>query len=131
MASIGFYGDDLNPAELTEAFAVEPSVGVRAGEPWRTAKGAEKIARRGSWRIRAERREPGDLDTQINELLDRMSEDLQAWRLFSERYRGRVFCGLFMASGNEGLTLRSDTLGRLAERGLLIDLDIYAPDCDE
>ena len=124
-ASIGFFGDDLDPAKITKALGAVPTVGVHKGGLWRTKTGAEKVAARGSWRVEAERREPGDLDGQINDLLDRLSDDLPAWRSFSQRYRGRVFCGLFLASGNEGLTLRSETLARLAERGLLIDLDIY------
>ncbi|PSJ36277.1 DUF4279 domain-containing protein [Allosphingosinicella deserti] len=76
----------------------------------------------------AERRQPGDLDRQITDLLDSLSFDLPAWRSFSQRFRGRVFCGLFLASGNEGLTLRSETLARLGDRGLLLDLDIYGLD---
>jgi hypothetical protein len=35
---------------------------------------------------------------------------------------------LFLDSGNGGLTLRAETLLRLGERGLLIDLDIYGLD---
>ncbi|HEX8556164.1 MAG TPA: DUF4279 domain-containing protein [Sphingomonas sp.] len=129
--SLGFYGDDLEPAEITNALAAEPTVGVRKGGLWRTSTGAEKVATRGQWRVQAERCEPGDLDGQINDLLDCLSGDLPAWRSFSARYRGRVFCGLFLASGNEGLTLRSETLLRLGERGLLIDFDIYGPDSED
>ena len=127
-ASIGFFGEDLDPAEITDALGAEPTVGVCKGGRWQTKSGAEKIALRGSWRMEAERCEPGDLDGQINGLLDGLSDDLPAWRLFSKRFRGRAFCGLFLASGNEGLTLRSETLTRLGARGLLIDLDIYASD---
>jgi hypothetical protein len=127
-ASIGFYGDDLDPAEITTALGAEPTVGVRKGGEWRTRSGTEKISPRGAWRMEAERREPGDLDGQINDLLDSLSNDLPAWRSFSQRYRGRVFCGVFLASGNEGLTLRSETLARLGERDLLIDFDIYGSD---
>ena len=75
--------------------------------------------------MEADRREPGDLDAQINDLLDGLSDDLLAWQSFSKRYRGRVFCGLYLATGNEGVTLLSGTLLRLGERGLLMDLDIY------
>ena len=124
-ASIGFYGDDLDPVEITTALGAEPTVGVRKGDVWHTKAGVEKVASRGSWRMEAERREPGDLDGQINELLDGLSNDLPAWQSYSKRYRGRVFCGLFLASGNEGLTLRSETLVRLGDRGLVVDLDIY------
>jgi len=130
-ASIGFYGDDLDPAEITAALGAEPTVGVSKGGQWKTKSGAVKIAVTGSWRIEAERCEPGDLDGQINGLLDNLSNDLVAWRSFSQRHQGRAFCGLFLGSGNEGLTLRSYTLLRLGERGLLIDLDIYGLDQPE
>ena len=127
-ASLGFYGDDLDPAEITQQLGGEPSVGVRKGGVWKTVSGAEKIARTGSWRLRAERREPANLDHQIHELLHGLTEDLGIWRSISERYRGRVFCGLFLAESNEGFTLAAKTLARIGERGLLVDFDIYGPD---
>jgi hypothetical protein len=37
-----------------------------------------------------------------------------------------MFCGLFLGDTNEGLSLRPETLARLGERGLVLDLDIYA-----
>lgn len=105
-----------------------PSVGVSKGAIWLTASGAEKVANTGSWRLKVDREEPENLDYQINRLLDGLSDDLPAWRSFAKRYRGRIFCGLFMASGNEGLTLHPETLVRVGERGLVIDLDIYGQD---
>ncbi|MFD1951951.1 DUF4279 domain-containing protein [Sphingomonas arantia] len=93
-ASIGFFGEDLDPVEITTSLGAAPTVGVRKGGVWRTKAGAEKVALQGSWRMEAERREPGDLDDQINELLDGLSSDLRAWRSYSKRYRGRVFAWL-------------------------------------
>jgi hypothetical protein len=127
-ASIGFYGDDLEPERITASLGAKPTVGVRKGGVWLTGNGAERVAHTGSWRIVADRCEPADLDGQINDLLDKLSDDLPSWRSFAEEYRGRVFCGLFLASANEGITLRPDTLVRVGERGLLIDLDIYGKD---
>lgn len=124
-ASIGFYGDDLEPSEITERLG-KPTVGVKMGEVDLTPGGREKIARTGSWRLVIADQEPSDLDGQINSLLDQLSDDLGSWRDFSSRFRGRMFCGLFLGETNEGLSLRPETLARLGERGLLLDLDIYA-----
>ena len=124
-ATIGFYGDDLEPSEITRQLDCEPTVGVSKGGTWTTSMGADKIARTGSWRLESRRRSPADLDAQIVELLSAMSDDLEAWKTLAARFRGRVFCGLFLASSNDGLTLRPETLLMIGQRGLLLDLDIY------
>jgi hypothetical protein len=125
-ASLGFYGDDLDPKELSERLGGVPTVGVRKGGTWLTARGVEKMAHTGSWRIHVADCAPADLDGQINDLLDGLTDDLSAWRTFAQRYRGRIFLGLFLETGNEGVSLRPETLMRVGERGLLIDFDIYS-----
>lgn len=127
VASIGFYGADLDPSEITAVLG-RPTVGVKMGEKWQTALGFDEVARIGSWRLVAEDQEPGNLDYQINYLMNQLSDDLHSWRSFAERFRGRAFCGLFLNETNEGLTLKPATLARLGERGLLLDLDIYGQD---
>lgn len=123
--SIGFYGDDLDPSEVTRQLGCEPNVGVAKGGTWITAAGTEKVARTGSWRLVAERRAPADPDAQIGLLLTAMNDDLEAWQSLAGRFRGRVFCGVFLASGNDGLTLRPETLLMIGQRSLVLDLDIY------
>lgn len=95
---------------------------------WVTQSGVETTAKTGSWRLVSERRQPGDLDGQIADLLRPLSEDLAAWNSLSQRFGGRVFCGLFMGSSNDGVTLMPDILRLIAERGLKLDLDIYSAD---
>ncbi len=126
--SIGFYSDELDPSHISEVLGAQPTVGVKKGGVWTTSMGAEKIAITGSWRIKSERRSPGDLDGQIQEILAKLTSDIAAWRELSERYRGRIFCGLFLAGGNEGVTLEPETIAAMGERGLLLDFDIYAPE---
>ncbi len=41
--------------------------------------GRERIAKTGSWIVRVARREPGDLDAQVEELLSPLSKDLSIW----------------------------------------------------
>lgn len=104
-----------------------PTVGVRKGGTWLTKRGREIVARRGSWRLEAPRRVPGDLDGQIEELLSALTTDLDRWRVLASRFQADVFCGVFLAEGNEGLELRPSTLFAVGARGLKLGLDIYSP----
>lgn len=122
-----FFGDDLDPEEITAALGTSPTVGVRKGGVWFTSRGVEKLAPRGSWRRHVPRRAPGDLDAQIAELLAPLTPDLSIWRDLSARYQADIFCGLFMKEGNEGWNLSPKTLIAVGNRGLLIDFDTYAP----
>jgi hypothetical protein len=124
-ALLGFYGDDLDPEELSASLGGAPTVAVRKGGIWHTSRGAEKIASTGSWRVKADDSRPGDLDGQIRALLAPLTRDLAIWRDFSARFGGRIFAGAFLGSGNDWLRLEADTLAALAERGLYLDLDIY------
>ncbi|GAA0868426.1 hypothetical protein GCM10009116_05140 [Brevundimonas basaltis] len=124
-ASLGFYGDDLDPDEITIALGARPTVGVRKGQTWVTEFGAEKVARTGSWRVVAQRSPPGDLDGQIAGLLSTLTDDLAVWNDLASRFRGRLFCGLFLKAGNEGATLKPETVLAMGSRGLCLDLDIY------
>lgn len=123
-ASLGFYGDDLDPDEITAALRAQPTVGVRKGETWVTELGAEKVARTGSRRLKADRSCPGDLDRQTS-LLAPLSNDLAVWTDLAGRFRGRLFCGLFLEGSNEGATLKPETILAMGSRGLRLELDIY------
>lgn len=127
-ASLRFFGDDLDPEELTRRLGRAPTVGVRKGGIWLTSRGAEKTAHRGQWRVTVERRSPGDLDGQVAELLSPLSTDLAVWNDLTSRFKADVFCGLFLNEFNEGLSLSLETLKALGLRGLSLDLDIYGPD---
>ena len=124
-ASIGFYGDNLDPEGVSAALGCQPTVAVRKGGTWLTAHSTEKLARIGSWRIETARREPADLDGEIVDLLGRLTADLSVWRALSNRYDAKAFCGLFLVEDNEGMSLAPATLSMLGDRGLTLDLDIY------
>ncbi len=63
-------------------------------------------------------------------MLTRLSSDLTVWKALSQRFGGRFFCGVFMGEANDGLRLEARTLAAIGERGLALDLDIYAPGDD-
>ena len=129
-ASLRFFGDDLDPDEITRLLGGLPTVGVRKGGTWSMSGGAEKMAHRGQWRVTVERRSPGDLDEQVAELLTPLTTDLAVWNDLTRRFKADVFCGLFLNEFNEGLSLSSEMLEAFGLRGLSLDLDIYGPECE-
>lgn len=125
--TLRFFGDDLDPEEITACLKHPPSFSARKGETWTTKRGQDRVARTGSWNLKAPDRMPGDLDDQIIELFASLSADVATWDDLSGRFSGNLFCGLFMKDNNEGLTLSAKTMKELAFRGLVLHLDIYDP----
>ena len=80
------------------------------------------------WVIRAPTAHNGGLDVQLSALLARCTADLDAWNVVTSKWKVDLFCGLFMERPNRGLCLNADSLKRLAERGIALGFDIYAPD---
>jgi len=125
-ASLRFFGDDLDPDELTRMLGGQPTKSERKGEEIiGKVTGQKRIARSGGWRLSAERRKPGDFDAQISEILDQLTDNTDIWQDLTARFRADIFCGLFMAESNEGVSLSHKTLEKLAVRGLTVDFDIY------
>jgi hypothetical protein len=125
LASLRFGGDDLNPGELTAVLGGAPSACASKGDVIRSeTTGRERIAKTGSWIVTAERRELGDLDAQVEELLSPLSKDLSIWRSLG-KYRPDLSIGLFLQESNEGIKISAHCLSSLAERGILLGLDVY------
>jgi hypothetical protein len=123
-ASLRLFGDDLNPDEVTRLLGKEPDVAERKGD----IRPSGSTVRRGRWSVKVGRRAPGDLDGQIAELLAGTTEDLAVWQRLTSVYAANVFCGLFLEQENEGVDVSPQTLRMLGERGVKLQLDIYAPD---
>jgi len=60
-----FFGDDLDPDEITARLGRPPSTGKKKGDTWIAKSGREKIARTGSWLLEAADCQPGDFDSQL------------------------------------------------------------------
>jgi hypothetical protein len=125
LATLRLFGDDLIPEEITALLGAPPTEGCAKGQSITSPKtGNVRIARTGSWRLRATPREPEDLGGQIIEVLDVLSKDLHVWRSLS-RFEPHFFCGIFMGSSNDGMDLSAKTLLALGERGIGLAFDIY------
>ncbi len=125
LVSLRFFGDDLVPDTLSAQLGASPTeASVKGQEILSRSSENVRIAKTGSWRLKAERREPEDLEAQIFELLDKLSGDMSVWVSLS-CYKPDLFCGIFMGSSNDGLPLSAKALLALGERGIALNLDIY------
>lgn len=125
-ATLRFFGDDLDPEEITARLGRSCTRCARKGEVTISKDtGNQRVEKTGSWLLLVSDQKPENLDLQISEVLTHLTDDLEVWRELTEKYQANVFCGMFMATGNDGLSLSAATLQSLGERGLEIWLDVY------
>ncbi len=125
VVSLSFSGDNLDPDEISRWLG-KPTNGASKGGILLTPAGNERVSHTGIWLLRAEDAQHGGFEQQIHALLSGLSEDFSIWKDFSDRYRGRIFVGLFLSGFNEGLSVSPQTLSAIGVRGLTLDLDIYS-----
>ncbi len=54
-----------------------------------------------------------------------LTSDSAIWNELNAKFELDIFCGVFMKTGNDGLSLRPATLELLGMRGIGIEIDIY------
>jgi hypothetical protein len=130
-ATLRVIGDTLLPDEVTRLFGREPSASQRKGERFVGSKtGSQWTAKTGMWRLEATEREPEDLLAQIAELLGKLPDNMDVWTKIRETNEIDLFVGLFMSSGNNGVSISPAQLLALGERGIELVMDVYDPSED-
>ncbi len=128
-------GEDLLPDQITALLGTKPTRAVVKGETGKHIVGPRvgdtRIARTGMWIVDVPDREPEDMNAQIHEVLSRMTDDLSVWKNITGRFRVDLFCGLWMAGSDNGMTLSPQSLAALGERGIELGLCIYGDDEEE
>lgn len=125
--ALRFFADDLDPHDVTRLLGCDPTNAHAKGEMVITPSGkGGRPALTGSWHLRSDENESASLEIHITGLLRRVSDDLAVWSRLTANYKSDLFCGLFLADWNRGLTLSEGVLRMVAERGLSINFDIYA-----
>jgi hypothetical protein len=128
MVGLRFFGDDLDPDSISALLGASPTSSAKKGEDRVSGDGIKRgIERTSRWLLAAPRRTPGDLDSQIVELLSLLTSDLAVWRQLTDRFSADLYCGLFMSESNDGLELQPQTLAMIGLRGLSLELELYAP----
>ena len=129
VVALRIIGDDLVPDELTALLGTSPTRAVVKGETGKHIVGPKvgdvRIARSGMWTLEASDREPEDMNSQIHEILSRMTSDFSAWQSITKRFRVDLFCGLWLSGSESGMTLSPKSLAALGERGIELGICIY------
>ena len=73
------------------------------------------------WLLSVDERSPENLDGQLRELFEQLTDDLEIWGKIFETYSTDLFVGLFMQGSNEGLTISSSVMKMIADRRLELD----------
>jgi hypothetical protein len=125
--TLRFFGEDLDPDEVTHLLGLTPNVAYRKGDIFRGKK-YDIVQKTGSWRLTTEKCNGVELEDQINALLNQLPSNLEIWQKLTAKFEADLFCGLWMYRYNRGLDFAPQTLVRIVERGLVLQLDIHA-DC--
>jgi hypothetical protein len=126
VVSLRIAGEALDPTEITRLLGAQPSRGQIKGQA-QTSKSGTRVARIGLWSLEATATEPEDLNSQVAELLGRLTADIGVWKSIGGRFDIDLFCGWFMGGSNEGASISPETLIALGERGIELAIDLYAP----
>ncbi|MFL1404380.1 DUF4279 domain-containing protein [Marinobacter sp. M1N3S26] len=121
-------GDDLLPEDITDSLGGFPTHWQAKDQKVVAKSGKVRIATAGLWGLSAADQMPGDLDVQISEILDQLTDNLDAWQELADNYRIDLYCGVFLDGSMEGLSLSPASLLKLGERNILLDMDIYGAD---
>jgi hypothetical protein len=135
VVALRIIGDDLVPDEVTALLGTPPTRAVVKGETGKHIVGPKvgnvRVARSGMWTLEASDRKPEDMNSQIHEILSRMTDDLSVWQRITKRFRVDLFCGLWLTGSESGMTLSPQSLAALGERGIEFGLCVYGDHEDE
>lgn len=129
--SIGIHADDLIPDEVTSLLGTAPTRVQQKGKPWVTPNGKHvREGKFGQWslELKPDQTDEWDVAEAAKILLGRVPADPAIWRVLSSRASVRLFVGVRLESFNQGLSVDPTLLRLLADREMLLDLDIYAGD---
>ena len=128
VAKLRIIGDDLVPTDVSRLLNCNPTSAQKKGDVIVGKSGLQRTARNGMWSLQSEDQQPENLDGQIEDILGKLTADMEVWQTLARRFRLDLFCGLFMSGGNEGLSISPTALLSLGQRGILLGLDVYGPE---
>lgn len=126
--SLRFFGDDLDPDEISRLLECEADNYFRKGD--RRTRDSDPFEY-GYWGISSPHGSGENLSSLVADLLLRVSQDGSVWDDLNTRFSSDLLFGVFLGTANEGLSLTENIVSAIADRGLTVNFDIYGPSEDE
>jgi hypothetical protein len=118
-------GDDLDEAEVSKKLGLQPTVFLKKGEPM----GSQKRRTHSSWAydVRPSTDEPAwsSLEDGLKALADQLMPLKNTLSEIRQRYSTDAYCGHFGSGFGGGPSISAETLGRLADLGLMLTIKTY------
>jgi hypothetical protein len=127
--SLGFYGDDLNPSELSSLLGKSATSSCVKGDVVHK-NGRSRTEKTGRWLLSVHPKPGESLEPQLRELLLSLTPDLAVWKRLASQFRTRFVVSAWIRSWNRGLEIEPQLLREIADRQLSLGVDIYV-DYDE
>lgn len=127
--SLRFFGDDLDPDEVSTLLGCSPTDSARRGDLIQR-RTSSYTAPQGNWGL-CTQRSTDDIETQLVALFERLTDDLSVWQSLTTRFDADLFCGVFLVWQGHGFDMSPRLHRLLADRNLTIIFDIYASDGPE
>jgi hypothetical protein len=121
--SLGIYGPELQPDEISAQLRCRPSSSHRRGDVRRLGSPPYD---QGAWILEVDRREPTEGDDLVRQLMDQIPTDPSLWEQLRARYTLRVVFVLFVGAWNRTFTLSPTSWNQLAMFGAPVGFSIYA-----
>jgi hypothetical protein len=115
--------DDLDPERITRMLNANPTSAARKGEAIDHG-GVPVTQRTGIWSYALPASPEWELGDAIDTLLEQLPADPALWESLAGWAEVAVVCGLYVHDIDRAATLEPDTLARLAERRVLLRLEI-------
>lgn len=122
VATLRFFGDDLDPDELSGLLGCSPTRSHRKGDP--VTKDGRGSHRTNGWLLESALDRSASLDEHVSGLFAQVTSEPDAWNRIA-RFGPDLFVGLFLTDFNQGDAVSPATASLLAARGVRLSLEVY------
>ena len=129
--SLHITSDELDPADVTKCFRIEPSAAQKKGVPLLRPDGTKKrVPKFGRWTLAITPKETDEWDIEEAAwlLMRRLPNGLDTWSQLPSNTRKQLSFGVSLDSWNQEFSLTPEFARYVSERNIELYFDVYADD---